>query len=321
MLGHSLKQLEYFLKVAECGNVSHAAAELNVSQPALSAAIAKLEDALGVQLFVRHAWKGLTPTAHGRWLTGAAQDVIDRARQLEQGVAELSDRLEGRLAIGCYTSFAPIHLPPLLASFREQYPDVTVEIHELRRADLLRVLDDTAVELALVYDMGLSDRIERTPLLEIPSKVLLPPDHPRVADDVVHLRDLRDDPFILLDMPGSREHLLAIFASLGLSPRIAMRAQSQELVRGLVASGFGYALLNSMPPHDLALSGGRTVAKPLADPVAPLSLVLASAKGAATTRFGALFSAHARAHFAALAGAASLQSAARPVSTNSMPAD
>lgn len=310
MVAHSLKQLEYFLKVAECGNVSRAAAELNVSQPALSASIAKLEDALGVKLFVRHTWKGLTPTAHGRWLTSAAQDVLDRARQLEKGVGELSNRLEGRLHIGCYTSFAPIYLPPLLASFRAHYPDVTIEIHELRRADLLRVLDDTAVELALVYDMGLSDRIERMPLMEVPSKVLLPPGHARAADDAVRLRDLRDEPFILLDMPGSREHLLAIFASLGLSPRIAMRAQSQELVRGLVASGFGYALLNSMPAHDLAPTGGRTLARPLADPVAPLSLVLASAKGAAPTRLATLFRAHALAHFTALAQAAPHHAAA-----------
>ncbi|MAC78554.1 MAG: LysR family transcriptional regulator [Rhodobacteraceae bacterium] len=300
LIRHSLRQLEYFLRVAQTGSVSRAAADLNVSQPAVSAAIAKLEETLGIQLFIRQSWQGLALTRHGRWLAASARDVLESARHLEKGAADLAERTEGRLHLGCYTTFAPLFLPGLLASFRAAYPGVDVEVHELRRAALLPRLEDGTVELALAYDTGLADRITRTELCKVPSHVLLPPDHPRAGEAAVALSELEAEPFILLDLPGSREHLLAIFAALGLSPRIAMRSESCEMVRGLVASGFGYAILNAVPAVDRALDGARLHVRPIREPVAPLSLVLAGIPGYAPGRIAQAFRAHCRAHFATL---------------------
>jgi DNA-binding transcriptional LysR family regulator len=115
----------------------------------------------------------------------------------------------------------------------------------------------------------------------------------------VSLLDLIEEPLVLLDLPQSRDHFLSVMRGRGLEPRIAHETTSLEMVRGLVANGFGYALMHSRPQSDRALDGQRLVYRPVKEPVPPQRLGLARLAGARPTRAVQRFSEFCRDHFAA----------------------
>jgi DNA-binding transcriptional LysR family regulator len=135
-----------------------------------------------------------------------------------------------------------------------------------------------------MYDLNLDASFRKTPLLELKPYVLLPKIHPLAKQSSVHLRDLVDEPLVLFDRPQHDEYLLSLFNSLGRSPRIGQKVRNFELVRGLVATGSGYAILNVRPALDHSYDGKRVTCLPIADDVPPASIVLAVAGAASTTR-------------------------------------
>src|SRR5690242_19217172 len=102
MADYTLRQLEYFVAVAEAGSVTHAAAAVPLSQSAMSAALADLENALSVQLLVRHHAKGITLTSAGRELLIASRQLLAMADDLRHVAQGLGASLTGTLSIGCF---------------------------------------------------------------------------------------------------------------------------------------------------------------------------------------------------------------------------
>src|SRR5690606_7242512 len=107
------------------------------------------------------------------------------------------------------------------------------------------------------YDLGLGPDIEFHELGEVPLHALLPEGHALPKDETVSLADLAAEPLILLGLPQSRDYFLSSFYSLRLAPRIAHETPSFDMVRGLVANGYGCSIMHSRPPSDLALDGRR----------------------------------------------------------------
>lgn len=128
-------------------------------------------------------------------------------------------------------------------------------------------------ELALMYDLGLDDDIERELLAVAPPYVILPPAH-RLARNAkgIHLRDIADDPMVLLDLPHSRDYFRSLVASVGVEPHIRYRTSSYETVRALVARGHGFAILNQEPAEPTTYDGGSVVKVPLVDKLDPHGL-------------------------------------------------
>ena len=102
--------------------------------------------------------------------------------------------------------------------------------------------------------------------------------------DSVRLSDLADEPFVLLDLPHSRDYFRAAFTAAGVQPQIRYRTRSAETARALVGRGLGWSLLNLRPTNSQSVEGRQVVAKELADPVPALSVVLAKAAGARLTK-------------------------------------
>ncbi len=298
MIQYTLKQLGYFAAAAERGSVTGAAQRLNVSQPSVSTAIAHLERVFGAQLFLRHHARGLTLTPAGRQLFAEARGLLSHADELGSFVGSEGTPLRGELHLGYFVTFAPYYLPGLLSRFAELHPDVTVRLHEGDIEELRRRLADGTIEMALLYDLALGPEVKLEPLAAHKPYALLPSDHPLASRRRVSLRALATEPFVLLDLPHSREYFRAVFLAYGLEPQLRYATPSIEMVRGLVARGHGIGLLNIRPEGDRAYDGTALACRPLAEDCPPLRIALARPAQARPTRAADALLACAREYFA-----------------------
>ncbi len=280
----TLRQLEYFVAVAEAGTVTSAAERVHLSQSAMSTALADLERVLGVQLLVRHHARGVTLTPSGDELLISARELLRQADDLDTSAHALGEGLVGRVRLGCFAILAPYLVPPLVATVVEELPGLEVEPIEEPLDGIESGLREGRFEVALTYDLGLGEGIERQPLLEIRPHALLAFDHPLSTGEPVRLADLADEPFVLLDLPHSRDYFKAAFTAAGVQPRIRYRTRSAETARALVGRGLGWSLLNLRPSNDESLEGRRVVACDLADAMPALTVVLAKAHGTRLTK-------------------------------------
>lgn len=279
----SLAQLRYFTVTAELKNMTAAARQLNISQSAISAAIMQLERQFRVQLFVRKHSRGLALTQSGKRLLAEVRHFLAEADQLSEVGRSLSGHLSGSLAVGCFLTLGPFYLPRLLADFRMLYPDVRVSLVEGDAKELEGELLHGGCEVALLYGVEMSKDIAVEILFRMSYHILLPADHPRAAAGGIRLRDLADEPMVLLDRPYSTEYFHQIMAEAGLDPQISYRSSNFETVRALVASGHGFSLLNQRPASGMTYDGRHVVSLPVLDCPRDVPVVVATVRGVSPT--------------------------------------
>src|SRR5215470_9815655 len=295
---YTLRQLAYFAAAAERGSVTEASRTLNVSQPSISTAIAHLERVLGAQLFLRHHARGLSLTPDGRHFLAEARQLLAEAEELGSALRSEGARLKGELSLGYFVTFAPYYLPGLLRRFGALHPEVVLQLREGDIETLQRGLASGGIELALVYDLALGPELVPEPLAAHKPYALLPAGHPLAKRPRVPLRTLAKEPFVLLDLPYSREYFRAIFLAYGLEPQVRYATPSLEMLRGLVANGHGVGLLNIRPEGDRAYDGMPLACRPLAEDCPPLRVALARPAQARPSRAAQALIACARDYFA-----------------------
>lgn len=191
-----LSQLLAVVAVADNGNFSEAALELNLSQPAVSHAIATLEEELGVQLFRRGR--------HGAVLTPAGEKVVPHARLALENIetmrkeADLHKTLHGgSVRIASFRSVATHILPEVIADFRSRYPEITVSIAErLSHIEVEQTLRDGQADIGFTY-LPTSAEFEAWELLRDEYIVLLPP-NTKISNDQITWEDIAAYPLVLL---------------------------------------------------------------------------------------------------------------------------
>jgi DNA-binding transcriptional LysR family regulator len=254
-LRFTLRQLEYFVAVGEAGSIAKAAEQVNVSPPSISASIAQLETEFGIQLFVRKHSHGLSLTAGGRVFLKEAARLLNDADALHDVAGDISDKVRGPLAVGCLLTFAQIVFPTLRRKFEQSHPDVRIRQYERNQGQLLEMLQRGDIDLALTYDLELSQDMAFEPLISLPAYVMLPEGHRLTGRDVVTPEELADEPMVLLDLPFSREYFLSAFHQKGIRPNIAERTGDIAVMRSMVANGFGYGIANMRPLNTMSPDG------------------------------------------------------------------
>lgn len=275
----SLRLLRYFVATAESGSTTAAARQLNVSQPSISVAIRELETLFEEALFARDAGAKMTLTRFGVRKLAEARHILGAAVAFEADKS--GDASAGEVRIGVFRTLAPAYLPLVLRIARERYPRLAVRFVEGDLAELEDWLHGGQIELALTYDVGLPNEIDREVLAELRPYGLVPAGS-RLArrKGGISLHELAREPLILIDLPHSREFLMAPFWQYGLQPEVRYRATSLELARSMVANGLGVALLITQAP---ASSQGASVAeRPILEETVRQPLVIA--RPSATTR-------------------------------------
>jgi DNA-binding transcriptional LysR family regulator len=193
--------------------------------------------------------------------------------------------------LAAFHTFGPYVVPQVLRRLAARDRQVDLKLVEGDHRRVLEAVKSGDVDLALMYDFNLGDRIAAEPLTELQPHVLLAEGHPLARRAAISLETLVEEPMILLEPPPSGEYFLSLFSRQGLVPQIRFRSSSFEMVRGMVGGGFGYSLLSTKPAASMSYDGAALVTRPLTETVEPSRVVLArragSGLGAAAEAFAA----------------------------------
>lgn len=298
----SLQALRYFVAVAEEGSVTRAARRLNISQPSVSGAISHLEQLFGQQLFVRKPAQGAFLTPAGERLVREARGLLGHAEEFEAMIGALDTELRGTLRAACFVNIAPVYFAGLLGGFRHRHPGIAVQFREGHQGEIFEGVRRGVFELALTFDLGDVREFECTVLAEIPPRAILADGHPMADQDCVSLHALKDEPFILLDLPHSRDYFLGLFESVGITPNLQYRTTSFEMARTLAGNGLGYGMLNLRPRTPFTYDGTKVVAVPIREHIRPLRIICIRLPEMPPRRVSRAFLSYAKAYFSGAEG-------------------
>jgi len=271
---YTLRQLQYVLAVADHLSFRRAAEACHVSQPALSAQIAQLEDQLGVVLFERDRRRVLLTPAGELLLPRMRRLVVD-GHALADAARRAADPFASTLRIGVIPTIAPYLLPLIAPSLRQRFPSLVALWTEDKTPTLAARLAAGTMEAALLaLEADLGD-VEYAPVALDPFVLALPPGHPLAADAApISLAALAGQSLLLLDEGHCfRTQVLAHCARAGVD-ELAWRATSLGTLAQMVASGAGITLLPRLAVATEAARAGL-VTRTLAEPSPHRTIVLA----------------------------------------------
>ncbi len=268
-----LRQMRYFVRVAELGSMGRAAVELGVVTSALSQQISRLESELATRLLQRTS-SGVRPTEAGLAFLRQAQLALRHADGAMQAAHEA--RLSGHVSIGLASSTALVLALPLLAALRERYPDVRVHFVESLSGDLGTMLNSRRLDLAVVFETVSARRWSVTPLLDETLYLMGRPGFPGwPAGRRGRLRDLATLPLVLpTGQHGLRAVVNAAFAQAKVTPRIALEVDGLASLMTAVRAGLATTIQPG--PAALRLAPGELNCLEIADRSARRRSLLAS---------------------------------------------
>ena len=268
----SLRAMRYFNTALEHGSLSLAAGELNVAASAVSAAIDQVEDHFQMKLVNRFRSRGITATANGKEMKRRFSCLLeDYEAIMAEGMA-LRESLQGDLRIGYYAPVAPAFLPFILTDFIGPESRITLHMEECDniRAQEGFLAGDFDVIL-FVSDAALP-QIGFDVLVEAPAYCLMSATHPLTRQPSVTLEDISDDNLIILNRPVAADYYRKLFDMSRKTPVKRIFSNSTEMVRSLVGTGNGLAILNMLPSTDISYAGHRLAARPISDNLPHLTL-------------------------------------------------
>jgi DNA-binding transcriptional LysR family regulator len=268
------RHLRFFIAVAEDLSFTRAAERLNVAQPHLSREIRRLEERIGVTLFMRE--RQVTLTAAGQVFLAQARRILAVTDEAI-GAAQRADRGEtGRIRIGFSSSAGFGLLPDVVRRFRKQRPDVELLLSEFNSDHQPELLRGLELDVSLLYPPDRADDTLSTELLLVePLVAALPAGHRLAERDAISVSDLADEPWIFFRRSIASRLYDVIFQSCrmsGFMPRVVQEGAKLSTIASLVASGLGVSLV----PVSLArmkLRGAVCVPLEGQRPSAPLSVM------------------------------------------------
>jgi DNA-binding transcriptional LysR family regulator len=240
-----LRQLRYFVAVAEERHFGRAAKRLRLSQPPLSAQIKGLEEELGVKLFQRST-RQVALTDAGRTFLERAEGILEAVEEAKEAAKDADEGVRGRLEIGFISSATLGLLPPSIRLFRERFGGVEIELRELTSAQQIDALYAGEIRVGLVRLPLRAPGLRFEPLQEESFLVALPSGHPLEALESVPLEAMVDQPLIFFTrqlMPSLHAQIVELFQRVGAFPNVVQHAVHLQTIVGLVASDVGLAIL------------------------------------------------------------------------------
>jgi LysR family nitrogen assimilation transcriptional regulator len=243
-----LKQLEYFVRVAELGSFTRAAQALDVAQPALSRQVRLLEVELRQSLLLRNG-RGAMPTEAGKLLLDHARGILHQVDRAREELGRVGGALAGRVAIGLPPSLSRVLAVPITRAVRQQLPQASVSICEGLSINMQEWLATGRLDIAVLYNAQPTPGIELTPLHE-EDLVLVQPRPPGLAEDPppepITLKDIASQlPLVIPSRPNALRMLVeSQMANIGVRPQVALEIDGVAAILDLVADGAGAALLS-----------------------------------------------------------------------------
>jgi LysR family nitrogen assimilation transcriptional regulator len=235
------KQLKYFVRIAELGNMTRASESLCIAQPALSQQMANLETELGTRLFDRSA-QGVRPTQSGDTLYRHAKSLLKQFDDVRAAVSNETGHPSGRAAIGIPGSTGKILATPLVRALSSS-ADLLLEIVERPSAELVDLVAGGKLDIAIVVDAQPRRGVTITPLLLEELYVVLLPQDVR-GRKALKMKDVAAQPLILPSVPSTiRQRVEAAFLDEHLKYRLVSEVSATDMLIRLVAAGLGWTVL------------------------------------------------------------------------------
>jgi len=239
--GVEIRHLRYFIAVAEEMNFGRAAQRLRVAQPALSRQIAKLEADFGGPLFDRMRPQ-IKLTVAGTALLPRARELLTRLDELVDLTRRATGGRQGTLEIGFVGSATFSVLPDILKEYRSRFTEVELLLHHMTKGDLVRALIERRIQVAFTRP-GIDDpEIVNEIVSREPMILALPADDALAARTSLSLRSLANRSFIIPN-PKLEDPVHDVFREAGFTPRIGQETADLHTALGLVAAGFGFAVV------------------------------------------------------------------------------
>ncbi|MFQ3546498.1 LysR family transcriptional regulator [Halobacillus rhizosphaerae] len=239
-----IRQLKYFVTIAEEGKITTAAKKLNIAQPPLSKQLKQMEEELGVVLFDRDN-KSLHLTLEGERLLLRAKELLNKFDETMIEVQELRKGASGILSVGSNLYCASLMLSKVV-DIREKNPGLTFKVWEGETIHLLKMLSKREIEIAITNSPITEKSISQMPLESDPYVLVLPEKWEWNGSEQCRLEEIIDLPLILLRPNyglGVYGQIVNEFQRLDLEPNILCECQDLIMLLGLVSSGFGGTIL------------------------------------------------------------------------------
>ena len=240
----NLKQIRYFVAVAEERHFTRAAERLHMAQPPLTRQIQALEADLGTALFLRTP-RGVELTEAGQSLMEEAPNLLALARQARERVQLAGQGRLGRLDIGTFGSGVLDLIPRILARFHAERPQVRIVLHDQTKAEQIQALRERRISVGFNRMVPPEDDLVVEPLMREGMMVAMPAMHPLVKQQRVTLPELDDQRMIVYPhqpMPGLAERVARAFVDAGLRLRVEQEVDDVLTAIALVSSGFGLCI-------------------------------------------------------------------------------
>ena len=252
--------LRTFLEVSRLKSFSKAAHKLLRTQPAVSAQIRSLEQAVGARLFERDGGK-VTFTAAGRLFEPFAEYCVERQRHILLAIAEQERAPRGELTISANEATHLYVLPQVFAQFRRQYPRVKLGVIRAERLGTLESVLSREVDFGVVSLPARDGRLVVEPIHRDELALVAPKGHPLTGRASVRLQEVAKYPLLLPAHGRRREQIDELFRVNELTPRVAMEVESSEMLKRYIGAGLG---LGFLPRTNVAEEDRTGVLQPLA---------------------------------------------------------
>ena len=241
----NLRDLSYIVAVADLKNFSRAAEQSAISQPTLSTQIKKVEDYLGVQIFVRER-NNVHITELGEEIIQVARRTLDDVRHIREIAAHGKNPYSGKLSLGAFPSVASYALPEYVFMIKQHFSDLKMLVVEEKTESLISLLLSMKLDVALLALPVTHELLEYQPLFEDPFTLAVPANHPLAKLDSVDLNDLHQENLLLLEEGHCLRDQSLQLCSPSRFIENDFRASSLETLRFMVKNGVGVTLMPSV---------------------------------------------------------------------------
>jgi DNA-binding transcriptional LysR family regulator len=237
-------QLRVFYEVAKEKNFSAAAANLSLTQPAVTWQVKNLEEYYELRLFERTR-KKITLTAEGKILFDFADQIFNLSRQAEEALADLKGLSRGALRIDSVFTFGDYYLPTLLEAFHKKYPQIAIQVHT---GNSSQIIENTLLhknDMAVVAHDSQNENLVAREFISDLLVGIVSPRHPFARRKSIALKELNGQPLIFREQGSSPRRILdEILKKKGISPLIIMESASTSAIKKMVEGGIGMAILS-----------------------------------------------------------------------------
>ena len=254
----TLKQFQLFEAVIRLGNITRAAEEAHLSQPAVSIQIKRFEEAIGHAL-IENTGRPVRPTEAGRIVLSRGRAILREMASLEADLDSMKGLKTGQLRISAVTT-VNYFVPPLLRSFCDRFPGIKVVLDVANRKEMLRQLTENEVDLGIMGQPPEDLALDATPFLDNPLIIVAPGNHPLARRRTpIPLSRLAEEPFLMREPGSGTRHVMErVFDERGIKVKTSVEVSGAAALNQSVQAGLGLALM-SRDAVEMPLQLGRLV--------------------------------------------------------------